>query len=629
MSSSRLTADVVYHLAQEYQENAHSWAHRISNEAELKQYYTLIMMAIKALEYLKSQYALSMEQDYQVTVQLVNLLMEETHNLDLAESYLSSLRERLKNHRMTASTELLFMESMHCEFLSLYELAFRRNSKFHYQIALKNCEKLLENFAEIKDTSKQAFEVWRQVFAFVSACLHAKLGKRSRAKSGFHKLGKAPGGSNQWQAFLVLCHVNYLLSHRNTIPPDTWEKLQNINIDVVGPKLYSWKMLLLLFVQVYEDKNITNNLNQFKHFFSQHKSSLLDNSGSCTVELEPGFSLTVSLPCVFRYRDLKNVLLLLQSVSFLVNCHDKKANFSTRFLPKVCSTTQKLINSPGDSPTKCLSSFDGEKRTYYHILDCAEFYQNWENFLLTQQVKPLANTNSKIGQIYSALLDAMEQQVSGNVSCEYYDRIIKTKKPNEIKLIALVNSFVLKASQVSKGIGKEENMTSCNSLWIQMENILRESDLWKNQMWGCTMTLLWLMSHLEPFTFNPMPSSDEQKSQYLGLLRNYYNVNKVVKDETQETIQENVALKLKRSVLLQILLNYLAGRLLEQDLAVICQVSGVCFRLSRQQNCLYLQYVTGIWHLLNSTVAMNNKEVTIMRSKLTGIVEDILNKKKK
>ncbi|AQZ13607.1 SCC4 (YER147C) [Zygosaccharomyces parabailii] len=626
MSTSKLSPDVIYHLAHEYENQAYTNACHVASEAELKQYYTLIMMAIKALEYIKGHYALSMEQDFQVTVELAILLMKETHNLDLAESYLSSLRERLKNHRVTAATELLFKESMHCEFLSLYELPLRRNSKFHYQIALKNCDKLLQSFGDVIDAAKGNYEVWRSVFAFVHVNLNAKLGKRSRAIAGFEILTSEISGSSQWQAFVTLCHVSYLLSYRKTIPLSISENLQGITIDIAGPKLYCWTMVLQLFIQVFEDKNITSNLNQFKHFFSQHKTSLLDDDGSCTIELGQGINLMVSLPHIFRYRDLKNVLLLLQSVSFLVNCHDKKANFSTRFLPKVCSATRKLIESSSDLCHWSLSDHDDELGSYYHILDCAEFYQNWETFLLTQRLKPLEKNNNRISKLYSALVEAMGQQAKGNVTTENYDKIIKSKVVNEVKLIALVNCFVLKASEVSKGIGREDNMAYCNSLWTQMENILRETDLWKNQMWGCTMTLLWLVSHLEPFTSNPMPSTDEEKSQYLGLLRNYYNVNKIVKDETKDSAYDNGALKLKRSILLQILLNYLGGRLLEQDLTIICQVSGICFRLARQQNSLNLQYVIGIWHLLNSTVAMNNKEVTIMRSKLSGIVKDILNK---
>ena len=138
------------------------------------------------------------------------------------------------------------------------------------------------------------------------------------------------------------------------------------------------------------------------------------------------------------------------------------------------------------------------------------------------------------------------------------------------------------------------------------------------------MTILWLLSHLEPFTSSPMPSTDEEKSRFLTLLRNYYMVNKVIKEDSQEMNVDGGNLKIKKSVLLQILLNYLGGRLLEQDLAVICQVSGLCFKLSRQQNSIYLQYVIGIWHLLNSTVAMNSKEVTIMRSTLENIVKDLV-----
>ncbi|CAR29690.1 hypothetical protein ZYGR_0AD03740 [Zygosaccharomyces rouxii] len=621
MSLSRLPVDVVYHLSHEYRQQAYLHAHTVRDERLLKQYYTLISMAIKCLEYAKAQYALSMDQDYQITMELVEILVKETHNLDLAEQYLSSLKERLKNHQVAASTETLFRQRMHCEFLSLYEMPLRRDSKFHFKIASRNCDALLQYFQNVG----AEYQAWKQVFEYVNVCLNAKLGKRSRARADFIKLDNQnmPG---QWGAFITLSHASFLLSRRYTISPEIRQKLNCIDVSVVGPHLFSWKMVLELYIQVFEDKNITNNLNQFKQFFAEYKGFLLDNDGVCDVNIDEKVRLRLTLLCVFQYRDLKNVLLLLQSVSFLVNCHDKKANFSTKFLPKVQSTTVKLIESNKKNGGKSLSSYDEDRNLYEHILSCVDFYQKWENFLLSSEVKPLNQaTGDTIGLLYSPLLEAMKLQVAGNnESVGNYEKITDSKQVNEVRIIAMVNSFVIRASRMSKNIQREENMARCNSLWAEMDHILRESDLWKNQMWGCTMTILWLLSHLEPFTSSPMPSTDEEKSRFLTLLRNYYMVNKVIKEDSQEMNVDGGNLKIKKSVLLQILLNYLGGRLLEQDLAVICQVSGLCFKLSRQQNSLYLQYVIGIWHLLNSTVAMNSKEVTIMRSKLEAIVKDLV-----
>ncbi|GAV55987.1 hypothetical protein ZYGR_0AZ01590 [Zygosaccharomyces rouxii] len=621
MSLSRLPVDVVYHLSHEYRQQAYLHAHDVRDEHLLKQYYTLISMALKCLEYAKTQYALSMDQDYQITMELVEILVKETHNLDLAEQYLSSLKERLKNHQVAASTENLFSQRMHCEFLSLYEMPLRRDSKFHYKIASRNCNTLLQYFENVG----AEYQAWRQVFEYINVCLNVQLGKRSKARTDFLELDNQnmPG---QWGAFITLSHASFLLSRRYTIPPEICRKLSCIDVNVVGPHLYSWKMVLQLYIQVFEDKNITNNLNQFKQFFAEYKGFLLDEDGVCDVHVGEKLRLRLTLLCVFQYRDLKNVLLLLQSVSFLINCHDKKANFSTKFLPKVESTTVKLIESNKKSSGKSLNSYDDDRNLYGHILSCVDFYQKWENFLLSSEVKPLnKKSGDTIGLLYSPLLEAMKLQVAGNKgSVGNYEEIIDSKQINEVRIIAMVNSFIIRASRMSKSIHREENMARCNSLWVEIDHILRESDLWKNQMWGCTMTILWLLSHLEPFTSSPMPSTDEEKSKFLTLLRNYYTANKVVKEDSQEMNVDNTNLKIKKSVLLQILLNYLGGRLLEQDLATICQVSGLCFKLSRQQNSIYLQYVIGIWHLLNSTVAMNSKEVTIMRSKLENIVKDLV-----
>lgn len=621
MSLNRLPVDVVYHLSHEYRQQAYLHAHNVRNEQLLKQYYALISMAIKCLEYAKEQYALSMDQDYQITIELVEILVKETYNLDLAEQYMSSLKERLKNHQVVASTETLLMQRMHCEFLSLYEMPLRRNSKFHFKIASRNCNALLQYFDNVGDE----YQTWKQVFEYVNVCLAVKLGKRSKARADLLKLDNQ-NISGQWGTFITLSHVSFLLSRRYTIPPEIYRKLDSIDVTVVGPRMYSWKMVLQLYIQVFEDKNITNNLNHFKQFFVEYKGFLSSSDGVCDVRISETISLKLYSLCLFQYRDLKNVLLLLQSVSFLVNCHDKKANFSTKFLPKVQSTTINLIESNNKSGGKSLNSYDDDRNLYEHILSCVDFYQKWESFLLSSEVKPLnRNVKNNIGSLYSPLLEAMRLQLAGdNNSVGAYERIINSKQVNEVRILAMVNSFIIRASKMSRNIQREENMSHCNSLWIEMNHILRESDLWKNQMWGCTMTMLWLLSHLEPFTSSPMPSTDEEKSKFLSLLRNYYMVNKVVKDDTQEQNVENTNLKIKKSILLQILLNYLGGRLLEQDLATICKVSGLCFKLSKQQNSIYLQYVMGIWHLLNSTVAMNSKEVTIMRSKLESIVRDLI-----
>ncbi|GCE98480.1 hypothetical protein ZYGM_003563 [Zygosaccharomyces mellis] len=621
MSLNRLPVGVVYHLSHEYRQQAYLHAHNVRNEQLLKQYYALISMAIKCLEYAKEQYALSMDQDYQITIELVEILVKETYNLDLAEQYMSSLKERLKNHQVVASTETLLMQRMHCEFLSLYEMPLRRNSRFHFKIASRNCNALLQYFDNVGDE----YQTWKQVFEYVNVFLAVKLGKRSKARADLFKLDNQ-NISGQWGAFITLSHVSFLLSRRYTIPPEIYRKLDSIDVTVVGPHMYSWKLVLQLYIQVFEDKNITNNLNHFKQFFVEYKGFLSSSDGVCDVNISETLSLKLYSLCLFQYRDLKNVLLLLQSVSFLVNCHDKKANFSTKFLPKVQSTTINLIESNNKGGGKSLNSYDDDRNLYEHILSCVDFYQKWESFLLFSEVKPLnRNVKNNMQSLYSPLLEAMRLQLAGdNNSISAYERIINSKQVNEVRILAMVNSFIIRASKLSRNIRREENMSHCNSLWIEMNHILRESDLWKNQMWGCTMTMLWLLSHLEPFTSSPMPSTDEEKSKFLSLLRNYYTVNKVVKEDSQELNVENTNLKIKKSILPQILLNYLGGRLLEQDLATICKVSGLCFKLSKQQNSIYLQYVMGIWHLLNSTVAMNSKEVTIMRSKLESIVRDLI-----
>lgn len=625
MDLERLPVELVYQLSQEYRDHAYSVSCKVKNEAQLRGYYRLVMMSIRCLRYIKRVFPLSIEQDTRVTLDLVELLVRETHNLDLAESFVSSLRERLLNHDVSSSTGTLVGDRMQCELLLLCRIPLLRKSKFHYKAALRGCDLLVQHLSRLQDTL-ECYEEWKRVFQYVSMLLNRKLGKHQVVKAKYAELAQVPELPAQWQAFVTLSHVGYLLDNRISVPLPVLQRLCSFNCDEIGPKWYAWKLMLELTTLVYQDKNIAGKLNEFKSFFAQHKESLTDHQDDTRVQVGRHLSLSLASPFMLNYQDLKNMLLLFQSVSFLVNCYDKKANFSVTFLPKVGKTTAKLMELTRQRDGLSLNDKDYRLERYGKVLSFVHFYESWQEILLGNQL-PDTGTVRPTG-----LLNVMFQHIENKEQplsiCAAYSQITEASDSSrETELLSLLNIYLIKASLISEDFKRQEFAAQCNIIWDQITAILSDSDLKDNITWDCTVTMVWIMTHFEPFTSNPMPATDEERNSHIEKLRLYYAANKFqssteIEGETShDLIDEN--LKVKKGLLLQIVLNYLGGRMLEQDLEVICQISASCCRLAKARKIPVIQYVTGLWHLMNCTLAMKSKEVTISKAKLESLVKKI------
>ncbi|QID84682.1 cohesin-loading factor complex subunit scc4 [Saccharomyces pastorianus] len=624
-SGHRLSISQVYQLAHEYRDHAYSVASKISSEEELKQYYTLINMSIRMFQMLKGKCTLSVVEDSKITFEMVELLIHETHNFDLAELYISSLKERLQTHQ---NSMCVVEEVMHCEFLLVHDLPLMRDTKFHYKIALRNCNELVQYMTSLKD---EVYQNWALVFQYVGVALCIKLKQHRRVKTSFAGLLSQCGDKSQWKWFLNLCYVNYLLNERFPIPEAAIEELRSTELDTVGPRLYAWKLALNMVIQVYKDGNITEHLNEFKRFFDVNKQSLVnDEDKGCMISIAPGVTLKVDLPIIFHYKELKNILLLLQSVSYIVNCYDGKGNFSRKFLPKVHSTTQKLMKTIGTGGVS-MNELDSRVQTYKSILDFCDFYKVWEEILLNGAVVEAAaassssSSSSNLGPspAYTKLLQAMKVQFQGGGGVEEYTRLAQSGgTSSEVKMISLLNCYTVQAAKVSRCPGDKQAqlVEQCNKVWQQVERLLRETDLQFNPIWECTVMILWLFSHFEPFSWNPLPCSDKERAEYMSKLREFYSSNKFASGGG--AVDERF--KLKKALLLQVLVNYLGGRMLEHDLEEIRGISGKCFDMCRHQGGMdKVQYVVGIWHLMNCTVGMRGKDVALTNAKLEALVKQI------
>ncbi|CCF56530.1 hypothetical protein KAFR_0B02320 [Kazachstania africana CBS 2517] len=605
-----MNVNQLHALAMEYKSTAYAHSTTIECESELTEYFTLIKMSVATLTYIKAKCTISFQQEFQITMEIIDILLNETFNFDLVEDHIVEMREKLRSYSNVTDYILML------DFVTLYTIPLKKETKFQYNIALRNCDQLLNEL----DPSTS----WFKIFKYVDCCLCMKLGKTKRVIKNFNELLALDNIENisQFNTFILLSFINFHLEQRLPISDELLDKLNNkINSELVGERLFVWKLILQMIIKIYNDENITNNLNAFKEFFASNKDKLTIHDPSVTITMENNLSFQITHPGIFNYKDLKNVLLFLQSISYLTNCYDPNSNFSTKFLPKVFNTTTKLIKAI-DCSDKSISFIDFKVNWYNDILLHCEFYKIWENLLLNSNIQ-----NNMKKSPYTALLDAISTQIDSgeqrNVLEAYSKMFNKKSVPNEIKLICLLNSYTVVISKISKtnsNIEIQEYISTCNEIWAKINTVVKLTDIQYNNVWDCTITILWIISHFEAFTENPLPSTDGEKSEYITKLNHYYENNKLL--TTAENVIKNEAARLKKSLLLQILINYLGGRIIETDLNQIYQISHVCFKISKLQKMKGISYITGLWHLMNCTIAMKSKEVAITKAKLESLLSD-------
>lgn len=707
-----------YSLALEYINAAHENSELVKNSKQVEQYYQLIDLAIHILISLKDsgRWSLTIKQDLCITLRLVNLLLEETLNIDMAENYLSSLLERLQNQPMDLT---IWNYQNLIQYWLLYEIPIRRNTNFHLRIALHNYQDLLSNKVDYKNENSRFSvnvelntyysKIWSSIFEYVASQLCCRLRKYKSAQRKLESLIKNTDLKMmypQWYVFLFIKYIALLLDQRLSIPDNIWFQLTNDELfndrSVIGPILYSWKLLLQLCIMINKDFNITDILKEFKVLFQDYKEQLslnddldimifkisLDDDNNSDVS-DQKFILKFRFDLFLTYKDIKLILLLLQSVSYLVNCYDKNAQFSIKFLPKVENSLKTILQngvcSNSSSQSKGLNSLlkrDTVLQWYNNILEYCKFYQVWEKMLLNSPDAPSgiselfsmednATKNNficiksiSLHPFYKDIIKTIRKQIDlpftlNNNNYDHdlqineilndYNKIVKNKVTSiEIKLISLLNSYILVVSKISnesdpipfQDRSMQSYITQTNELWRQIITIYQEKsenngnnnndriDVKDNMVWDCTIVIIWIITHFEPFTWNPLPSNDKERNEYLERLKKYYINNKIINHNNDGG--DNINLKnqyiLKKSMLLRLLINYLGSKLFETDLEVLCQISLKCFKFAKQdRHLINIRYIIGLWHLMNCTVAMKPKEVAYTTAKLNQLVQQMLN----
>ncbi|KAG0659107.1 hypothetical protein C6P45_001904 [Maudiozyma exigua] len=610
-------------ISEECRNQAHLNVGKINDEAQVQQYYTLINTSIQALVDIKNNYSLTIIQDAEVTFLLVGLLLEETRDCELAETYLSSLRQRLQNYK-NGSDHTYMQYWLRVEFIALYDVSIKRNSKFQYRVALNNCTDLIQYLQSISKDNDQIQE-WCQMFQLTEIwlCIALNRSKKTMELWGVLLEDSKNLRNDKWNGLVMIYYADWLLKQKQTIPDEIITLLaEGYTAETIGPELYVIKLLLLLIDKIVKDENITDILTRFKEFFEVYKEQLNEES-VITINFSEDVSIFFKHSTLFQYKNLKIVLLFFQSVSYLVNCYDDTANFSVKFLPRVKKNLIKELNNSNlsDSPMS-VESRDDTQMWFTKLLRLTDFYKIWERLILKSHI---SERDLEKEPLYHDLFSIMhnqeisESQDDSDVAEQYYE-LSQITTSNEVKMISLMNSYIITVSKINQSDDRlrQSLVVKCENIWHEIENTKNNSG---NVMWNCSIVVIWLISHLEPFTWTPLPTTDDVKSSYLNELQKYYENNRLINQNDNE--QPDKPYKLKKGLLLQVMVNYLGGRLLETNLKKITEISNKCLQITKGQKMPYIRYVIGLWHLMNCTISMNSKEVIITKAKIESILKEM------
>ncbi|AEY98953.1 FAGR133Cp [Eremothecium gossypii FDAG1] len=607
--------NLVYRLSQQYLAAARDLAADVRSEKQLQQYYTLVRQCVHGLRYVKDGFQLTVEEDIQVTLQLARVLLEETHEVELAEQYLGSLRTRLRTTPLTDARHAV-------EFQLLYDVPLAKEDRAELRQVVRHTTGLLEELADS--------DAWAWLFRYCRIIGLEAGGARSNSAvlQEYLKLQQlVSAGPVGLHAFVLCSCVAFILDRVVELDRSLLTQLRALRKagTAIPLQLQMWSLLLDLLVAIQLDENIMDLLTDFKDFFSTHKDALKDGDDTVVLSIKEGVNVRLFVP-LFNYHDCKNILLLFQSVSYLTTCYSKSSNFSTKFLPKVLKTSQELKETLQKRTS--LVHVQSIRNIYDKVVDLCRFYQTWESLILSERVEggiPRLQYSE-----YNILLEAISSQQAQQADLSHvgrlYSTLTKSKDP-ELRLIGIAHLYTLIVAELSscsegpEGISELTQKTT--DAWEQLQHAYLSSSLVQNNVWKCSVAILWAISRFEPFSGHPIhSSSNDQQTLYMQQLNEFFTDNALV--GTPEAVPAK-DFKLKKSLLLHFLLNYLGGTMLVSDVQKRCDISSSCFQMGKQQYMPGMRYVAGIWHLMNSTVAMKTKEVAITRAKLEGLVDKMLN----
>ncbi|KAL6945398.1 hypothetical protein ACO0QE_002850 [Hanseniaspora vineae] len=611
---------MIYQLAQEYYHHARKVYHMVKTEKQLQQYYTLIQQCLRCLTCLKSKPSMlqemTLQQELLVTLQLSEMLMEHTvDNRDLAISYLESFKIKLLNLRYDVEDLMLV------EFMLICVIPLNEKSEQALQLALKNCNRLLKklaaNIAE-EPQGNTVLQKWLLIFKFARIQLSLAIStdrtlpnvKNSLNTSQVQTfvymyqdaLSEVPEGLYPlFRDYLTLSLASLKLEHN--YDAHVLQEIPSL-ITKDSPFLNAWWQLLDVCRMIKLDQNIYDKLNEFVDLFKTYKKLL---NSMYTFDFLNDICPFLQIDCcTFTLFNLKKILLLMQSVSFLLNHHDPTNNHSLRFLPKLLEYPVAPLNDAAVTSPFLQKMNLSLGQEIFHL---TEYYHAWQSKFLemTKPVKEITACDP-----ISSYMDILNETDIHNRIHLFITFIQRNDINSELKIFSSINLYLLFcAIQDLEVLQPLENAIE-NHCLVQENNLIQ-----------CLWTLVWNMTHFKPFMESPALCHDNDfKNAKLAKLQKFLQVNVLREDHTEE---ETRNFKIKKSQLIFVLLEYVAGKILVNETEKQNELSTSCFGLATHCKNINkeLCYVIGLWCFNNSILLSNQKQELKMKMKLKKLVREI------
>ncbi|CCH61893.1 hypothetical protein TBLA_0F03560 [Henningerozyma blattae CBS 6284] len=630
----KLSNETLYYLANQYIDQAYKNSFKIQNESQLIQYYKLIQLSIELCSKLAaSRSNFNIHKKNFILFKIVLLLLDNSINYKLIDSQLSTLINQLdlqkKNHYLQNNLHF------NCIFVKLWNLPLWKGDPKQYNIALDDTLTYKSYLTTILHHSSHDFGINLQfsIISFIHLFWLIKLNKnKSLIDSTFKHLlsfnNSLPTNHSNfvwinYNSFISLVYLNYILQNNLIIPRVLQSNITSIQASPMSKNLKAWHLIIDLLFLIKRDSNITLKLNEIKSFFDSNSLNLsslylnftTNDDNKLQISLND-IVLKIDLFSIFNYRNLTNILLFLQSISYLINSTEKNSNFALIYLPKIKKNILSIQLNLKSSKNVPLAFHDANQNWYSKFLNLIDFYSLWYDLILNNFTSlPLAKDNDPYFKLISTHLDSTNDN-----TLQLYQHIIDSpsisNSNSHLKLFALFNSYLILSSRLSQTNSSDDTHSIINKLnntWSNLNSIFlsNSSNLFtKNNNYFVTFIILWISSHLQPFNSNPLPSTDKEKEFFISNLEKFYQQNSFYSTLTDSTSSSTSQFHLKKSLHLQILLNYIGTRLFEHDLTKISKISKTCFHYSMKFNFHYkFIYILGLWHLINSTSQLNEREI--------------------
>lgn len=664
MDYSKLSQDVLYSIANEYLDAAYKFSNKIIDDIDLIQYFKLINLSLKIFHHLSLNDIHNNNKDTKLfnkflfNLNFLKIIINENliinnnnngNNFNLIETNLSDLINNI--NLSTDNNPFINNILFNSQFIKFFTLPLKRDNNYYSNLIIIDLNNFISYLQQIlnENTTNNTNVIYKlSIFKFIEIFWFIKLKKNKKIIiNKFNNLlsfnSKYNITNNDWNSIVILYYYNFLLN--NNFLPSNHIDINLLN-SIDNNLLIIWKLLLDLITTIKLNSNINNIIKKIQKILS-NSNTISNNSSLLTIIFNDSITINLNLFTIFDFNILKNLLLFYQSINYLTISNSYNDNLN--FLNKINNKKKifNLITKNYSQSNKILrvkrprfSIYYYDKRFYWlkSFKKLTDFYIIWQNLILNDNNNNIIDLisnyeNENKNTIDSLLLSTISNQFNKNklnyninsILSNYNKIITNINTPIDIKIFSLLNYYLILSSQINLIKNNDKNLLSdkinkTNEIWLILINLIDNNYNFKNNNLSVTILIIWISTHFEPFTSNPMPCSDTEKDVNLNNFKKFYLNNSFLITTNDNNNIEN-SFKIKKSIFLQILINFLGCRLFEHDINKICKISNYCFQLSIKFNFNSIfTYINGLWHLINSTSAMKKNDVLDTKEKLKKIL---------